>query len=349
MVFFIGMGVGIIQLAHAKVLILTDFDNTFVEGRPELGGAFQTTIRIFRVASPVVSMDPIPEGPDELDLTPHDYERVSKYLAPSGDASGVIREEITLENGQKFYPADYTFRIPDSYIRFGALPNTEDARWLIEDLKSAGTQWKGPFFEIVQKFLASEVGAQSVGVITARGHSRETWHHFFTYLRDQGEIGFLPDPKNYHSVGISPSNNEYAHIQGIPNRKVAVLKDYALRLANSPLTDQDEVLSPDGKGVERMHFLVFADDHPENLEKALELFRSLTLEMRIPIKFALYNSGLDSEVRQSGRPRFMVVKSDGSLRSLKKTELKAPVRVIQDCSAVFSSVPLVNIAPRGRR
>lgn len=322
--------------ALAKVIILTDFDNTFVEGRRELGGGFPTKIRIFRVNSQMISKDPTPVGPDEIDLSNDDLERVSKYLAPSGARAGAIRKEMTLENGQKFYPADYALKIPDSYIRYGALPNTEDGRWLIEDLKSAGTQWKGPFFEVIEQFLASEEGAQSIGLLTARGHSREVWHDFFSYLRDQGEIGFLPDPQNYHSVGISANQDEYAHIQGIANRKVAVLRNYALQLANVPLSDQNEILSPDGKGTERMHLLVFADDHPENLEKALELFQTLMIQMRVPVKFALFNAGLDSQVRESRRPRFMVVKSDGSVRSLRKGELKAPIRSVKDCSAVFN-------------
>lgn len=327
---------GTIGPAFGKVMILSDFDNTFVENRRHHGGTFHTTVRLFRIPTQASLMEASSAGPEVVDLTHDDLEQISQYLAPSLDIPGPIRKQVTLESGIQFDPSYYFFKSPESYIRFGALPNTPDVHWLMEDLKAAGKSgWKGPFFQILQEFLASEEGAQSVGILTARGHSREVWHHFFTYLRDQGEIHFLPEPHNYHSVGRSGHENKYDHIKDIPSRKAEVLREYALELANTPLTDQDEVLGPDGKTTERMHFLVFADDHPEIIEKALELFQSLAQQDRMPVKFALFNSGLDSQVKESRRPRFIVIQSNGSVRALRKGELKAPMSAAVACESVF--------------
>jgi len=325
-----------IEPVFAKVMILSDFDNTLVENRRELKGTFHTTVRLFRVHAHAAPMESVLAGPEVVDLTHDDLEQISKYLAPSLDVLGPIRKQVTIESGLQFDPSYYTFISPESYIRFGALPNTSDGHWLMEDLKSAGkTGWKGPFFEMIREFLASEMGAESVGLLTARGHSQEVWHQFFTYLKDQGEIGFLPQSQHFHSVGRAGPENKYDHIKDIPSRKAAVLKEYALELAQTPLTEQDEILSPDGKTTQRMHFLVFADDHPEIVEKALELFKTLAQQGQIPVKFALFNSGVDSQVKESQRPRFLVVQSNGSVRPVKEGELKAPMAVPQACESVF--------------
>lgn len=319
----------------ARVFILSDFDNTFVESRHEVGGTFDTLVRVFRVQSSVSSEDLEEVGPDVVELTHHDLQRVSSFLARSPEVPGLDQTVVTLKSGLKIRPSQYSIRVPESYLYFGAIPDTDQGHWLLEDLRSAGANWKGPFFKVFQDFLNSEEGARQVGILTARGHAREVWHRFFTRLRDQGEIGFLPEMDHYHSVGIVGYYDRYAQIRDIPGRKVGVLREYALNLAQTPLTENDQVLSPDGSGMQRMHFLVFADDHPEILEKALELFQSLTRQMKLPVKFALFNSGLESQVEETGRPRFLVVKSDGSVRALHPGELKAPKARVVSCEGVF--------------
>lgn len=324
--------------AFAKTFILSDFDNTFIESRREYGGTFHPLIRVFRVHTRWTPLDQEFIGPEEIDLSPHDFQRVSKHLAQASNKPGVSKKVITLDNGLKFQPSYYYLRNPDSYLRFGATSNFENSRSLIDDLQATGmTNWKGPFFSFVQEFLKTPDGAKSIGIITARGHSRSAWHDFFSYLKELGEIQFLPELHHFHSVGVNGHYDRYAPIDDIPGRKIGILKDYALALAKMPLTEQDERLSPDGTSVERLHFLVFADDNPDTLEKALELFQSMTRRRSVPVKFAIFNSGLKSQVRATRRPRFLVIKRDGSIRPLKSDEFNVPKasELSGDCETVF--------------
>lgn len=303
------------QTVMAKTIVLSDFDNTIVETRQEFGGVFVTKFRIFRVERRQSALEPLVSGSEEIEISPQDFHRIEKHLARSAEDVGSINVIFTLQDGRKITPGHYYIRPTSSFSHFmsSQLSQVSEGKSpLLRDLRVAlnrdSTRVWGPFFPFMQSMLSTAEGRASFGLLTARGHSVIEWAYFFKELKNRKLIAGVPsNPSLIHNVA-DPDYDGYAQNNDTVTRKVEVLREAILALA--------QVYS------QEPHILVFADDNQENIEGAVELFQNFARRQFAPIKFMIFNAGYGHEVRSSRRPRFSVVQWDGSFRPVTNEEQK---------------------------
>jgi hypothetical protein len=80
------------------------------------------------------------------------------------------------------------------------------------------------------------------------------------------------------------------------------------------LTEADKILNADGTAYEKLHYLIIAEDNPDTLDGLIKLFQDLARSRNFPVKFAVINAGNITQIRESGRPAFSIITSDGRFR-----------------------------------
>lgn len=307
----------------ATTIVLADFDDTTVETRESFGGTFKTGFKLFRIEYRATTLQPVYNGPPVITVTPVDMHRIKRYLGEGPAKLGAINRRVNLEDGQVIVPGYYTIRSPDTFEYFMTAPAGEN--YLLRDFRLAEKRdpegaFKGQFWDIMCRILASEKGAEALGFISARGHSLEEWRELFEYLKKRRYIENLPNFDLFHSISL-PEYDQYSLRKDVPVQKVKVLEELARKLGRAPLGPRDTRLHPNGKEHAPYHYLVFADDKQETIDLAAKLFQSLARSQAVKVKFGLFNMGNRTEVQASQRPQFAIVEPDGTFRHATEDEL----------------------------
>lgn len=117
-------------------------------------------------------------------------------------------------------------------------------------------------------------------------------------------------------LGVAPGSRSNAQ------KKALLLEQIARDLALVPLdAAQDTRIAPSGNGRGLYHTLVFADDAQTTLEHVIETLGAVAMRKSTPVKFVIINAGTKTEVRRSGRPRYMVLDGSGGWRRAQPEEL----------------------------
>ncbi len=308
--------------ALGETVWLVDFDQTLVESRREFGGNFRTAYRLFRIDQRANTLQDVASGPRHIDVNPIDYHRIEKDLGRGQGKPGRFRK-VKLEDGTTFIAGEYMLRNPDSFIFYG-VHQDEPRNYLLEDFKAAEKstgRFQGELWSLMQYALSNKHSSQHFGVITARGHTKKHWMDFFRYLKNKkGKSGkhtpyinYLPNPTYIHNTS-HPDYDQFDLDWDKAKQKIGVLERTIRDLGRVPVSDSDVRLHPDGKIHEKFHTLVYADDNQASLEAAVDLFRQYIWAGVYPIKFIVINTGLKTEIRQTQRPQYAVMKLDGTFR-----------------------------------
>ena len=321
--------------ASAVVIVLSDFDNTFVETRERYNGAWVTPFKLFRITH---RFDPVwssTQGPAEILVSPSEYERVRHDLARGERRPGNPAIEITTLDGQRVSAAIYQTVAPQTFWHFypsgtfGEPIGEQAPSYLLSDFEAAlertkadpKLDWRGPTFPLVKMMLENEKTARGLGIITARAHTKEEWRMLFERLKGLGEIRNLPNFELFRSVGadehVDLDHHAVDHVS-ITERKTRAVERIARILEKAQLTVTDERLAARGRQPVRSHFLIFADDDFNHVRSVTRLFQSFAGSGRFPVKFGVYFTGDEEDARklraESGQPRFAILTPTGSFR-----------------------------------
>lgn len=309
--------------AQATTLIFADFDNTLLETRKQFEGTFKTPYVLFRIDHRTNVLERTLEGPREIEVTPVDFEHIRRYLYhPDGDIENRNRL-VTLESGEKIRPGQYMLVFPDSYKYF--FDGDKGENHLLQAFqktysRNSQSGWQGPFWQHFTKIMGQEDTARGVRIITARKHSGKNWDAFFKYLVRNKELSRIPNSAFFHNVSHE-SYDQFSLTHDIAERKAQLLLQAVINLGRVPLRPEDMRLNPDGTGTELSHYVIFADDSQETLERVLPLFQDIVRTKRVPVKIGIFNMGLATAIRDSGRPQYTIIKSDGTFRTATETEM----------------------------
>lgn len=299
--------------ADAVSLVFSDFDNTLVETRESAGGTFETKFVLFRSEQRATTLQDVPTGPKEIELTPIEFHRNLAYFAKGPGTPGALNREIKLKDGTKVMPGLYYMRNPESFKYFFSTPERNN---VLEDLKDAEKRdpeghWKAGFWDTMVQYLNHPESARWFGMITARGHDQKDWVEFFEYLKAQGYIKHLPNFRLFHNVSRA-EYDQFSLSWKNSEQKKGVLQQVVQHLATVAPTESR--LAPDGKHEEPMHFVTFADDNQDTLEAVLRMFQQYAQNKTVRIKFGIFNMGTQTEITATRRPQFAIIKSDGTFR-----------------------------------
>lgn len=334
--------------AHAAELYFFDFDGTIVEDAKEHKGSMKTLFKLFLIPRRTHILIPSLENlPEEVWVTNADLKNIKPFLAPLPDRPIYIGRLSELEDGTIIRPGLYYLDSNRSYERFFTAIDGED--YLLHDFKAAelaATQdlsktFKGPMWSIFTQLLNDPVSAENVVITSARGHNEGSWERLFNYWLKQKYFRFKPDAKKVRAT----SREEYDafDIRGhIANRKLEDLRAAVEYLRRVNFTDNDWRVSADPTKVEKLHYLMFADNNPETVDLVYGFFQEIA-NRQLPIKLALFNAGTESMVRASGRPRFLIVGRGGRYREATEEErfgeplhLKTKTIRGEDCQIILS-------------
>lgn len=314
--------------AAATTIYLSDFDDTLVETREAFGGTFKTGFKLFRIDYRATTLQPVYDGPAVVTVSPVDLHRIKRYLATGATRPGAINRKVRLEDGQAIVPGYYLIRSPDTFEYFFTGP--PGVNYLLRDFQEAEAReprdaFQGQLWPTMQKILSDPEGADSFGVISARGHSLDEWRELFEYFRVRGYIEHLPNFQLFHGVSL-PEYDQFSLRKDVPVQKVRVLEEIARKLSRSPLGARDVRLHPNGRETAAYHYLVFADDKQETLDLAARLFQNLARSQVTKVKFGLFNMGNRTEVTESQRPQYSIVQPDGTFRHATEDEIEGEPR-----------------------
>lgn len=324
--------------AQNKTLILSDFDGIFVEDRAyTLGGkkvigVFNTPVVLFRSLIRGHAHEDVPVGPEEVEVSWETYQRLKREHRLARDHGKLGAQNLETEdlNGNKFRPGNYLFDGLDSLRYYMEAEKGQNhllrsfKRAEKEAEKGGGRTWKGRFWGVIELLLSHEETAKNFGIITARGHSTEEWKEFFTYLRKQEYIKFLPNFARIYSL----SRTEFDILEldhDMADRKAKLVKTLAMALADEPLDTSDLRLSRRGAGkpLESVHTINLIDDTPGMIEAYWKALRTVVTGQLAPVKIGIFDLGLPEdryEARRLGisgqayrtpRPRYSIIGADG--------------------------------------
>ena len=317
--------------ARANVIIVSDFDNSIVEGRQTsvINGTFQSYFYLYPTDHPKHHIiQKIQRRNKVLTVSSNEFFRILPYLRGSKQEGTVT--SITLQSGETIRPDDYEIRYQQTFREF-LTSNGEN--YLLKTYRralkaSSSGGYHGPFWDYFILLLSHPDSARAVRISTARGHSIQEWEEFFQLLVD------VEAPKSGHPHLYAPNIKYFANVSldtfdiynldptSISQRKVGHLLDLATRLNNSHLDPEKKILMPSGGEQYRAgHFLIFIDDHQETLNLFIEKIRPLIQSRQLhQTKIGIFNTGLDSEVVNSRRPRFAIMTEDGNFRHATEIE-----------------------------
>jgi hypothetical protein len=308
---------------RGATLIYTDFDNTIVETRKQFEGTFRTPFVLFRIDDRNSVLERVPDGPEVIEVTPVDYENMRRYLFhKDGDIENRNRV-TTLEDGRKVRPGEYTLVFPDSYKYFFDGPNGEN--WLLKNYREtvkrdSSAKWQGPFWNQFVQIMGEDDTSRAVRVITARRHTSEHWDELFAAWVKEKHLPRAPITKYFHNVSYE-AYDQFSLSRDIADRKALLVHQAINNLGRVPLTTNDMRLNPDGTRSELLHYVVFVDDSQETMNRILPLLQDVARTKRIPVKIGVFFMGLPTTVKESGRPQFSIIKSDGTFRAASPHEI----------------------------
>lgn len=326
--------------AKSDSITYVEFDNSIVENRKVYNGSFQTPYILFRIdkINPIQSE---PKGPASVEVTSQEFEQIQQGLAKQLGQTYIpgSLKKLKLSSGLSITIGEYAFVDGKSQVYFGE-SQEKTSNYLLRSFQMAEATdlsqgWRGPLWNLMISMLNDRVLAKRFGIVTERGHSKKEWGEFFNYLKIKGYIRFLPNLSNIHNL----SRPEYLLFgNSTSKRKANLISHLALQgLGRSILEDSDYKIDRNGVGVEQAHTLLFSDNNPETLEVVLQALEKITTGRYTQrnIKYVIVNTGLDSDVRKSNRPRvFVLTKDDGRARALTTEEKETELSLV---SAAFST------------
>lgn len=321
-----------------------DFDGTLVEHRQSRKGSFNAKFIIYRIHQRLNLLQNQATGPEEITITQQDLHRMKEHLGTGEGRPGSIGREVELIDGTRVQPADYYLRYPDSYRYFREGPAGENR--LLQTFKDAeklavGAEWRGPMWNLFADLCATQASANTVAIITARGHSRSEWAELFQYMKQKKYIRFSPDPDMVYNI-TRPEFDTHSRHGGaygsdpvnVPERKATLIREILTALKR---------VDP---GPGKRHSVMFAEDDQQNLNRVAQVFREIAFGDYSPVRMTLVNAGLVNEVRDSDRPEvsyiepgsktFQPLPRDNFFRQSSTTTVKAPTSRARTCEALFS-------------
>lgn len=328
-----------------------DFDGTLAEDRQVRGGSFNPKFIIYRNNQRLNLLQDIATGPEELLITAQDLRLIKDHLGNGEGRPGTVGRKAELQDGTKIQPADYYLRYPDSlrYFRESTKPGEnhllatfieaeKDVAKKDTDTSKRGIKWQGPLWGMFVSLCETQAGADSVGIITARGHSRQEWNELFDYWLKKRYIRFKPDIDRVYNV-TRPEFDFYSNHGGahgmdavnVPERKAMILQEIIMDMKR---------VNP---GAGQKHELYFAEDNQENLNRVAKLFRHVAYGNYAPVRMVLINAGLTTEIRESERPEVSYIEANSkTFVSMPREQFFVPVTKqtavskARSCEALFS-------------
>ncbi|MEM6732022.1 MAG: hypothetical protein AAF658_10730 [Myxococcota bacterium] len=231
-----------------------------------------------------------------------------------------IRADIGKRGEWKHYETN-----ADSYRFFR---DQADPNVFLEHLKSAMKSGRrGPSWEAFKEVCATEAGARSCTIITARGHYPEAVHEGLTWLRDEGYIAHVPPIENLFGVSTPGQADTLGSDPRNPSdgkaRVMEALLDDVQHTAIGPSAVW--VRTPDGADKKPMHLWHFSDDDYGTFENTLKVLGEGVAAGRWPdVKIIVSFTG-----ELEGQPkRTAVITSDGEARLRSSSERQEDDRVL---------------------
>ncbi len=321
----------------ADTIVLSDFHGTIVESSRERLGAFQARFKLFRVDFRANTLQAPATGPAEVWVTQAELKEMEMYLAKGNNRPGSLNRRFKLEDGREIIPGEYYVTL-DSFGDF--LDSTDGQNPLIRQWLEAESRKKqiekhithekgsrskvvshiqGRAFEVMQYRLSTPELAQSFGILTASGYSREVWMEFFRFLHKKRLIKNLPNEDYIFSVA-QRDFDIYDLAGNSASQKIQVLEEVIRQLRRVPLKESDNQTNLDADGDARLHTVMVLEDHAGVMELIWARLRALVQGRIVPVKIVLVHAGDDEIVAASGRPRVVVIRGDGTWREPTETE-----------------------------
>jgi hypothetical protein len=329
------------SLAQAATRFFIDFDNTIVETRSRMGGTFVTKFVLFRIGARHTLLENDLIEPEIIEVTPIEMERMRSELALNERTPGNIATHFTLSDGSMIIPGHYFIRPFESHIYFRS-HSDPSKNHLLNQLnlalgKAPRDAWKGPFFEVLKTLLSNEDSVPAVAILTARDQKRE-FIQFWQRLKDLNYIEHTPNPDLHFGVN-APAFDIYGGYNENAKRKRGILEDAIKSMLKVPVNEQDMTLAPSGRGLRPQHSIIFVDDQESNLQQAVVLFRHyarMNPNPRVPIKFGVFSMGSETEMRSARRPRFGIMREDGTFRQATPGEIHGELK--PKCSTTLGQI-----------
>lgn len=325
LVFGVLFFVGFVQSSFADRYYLFDLHGTLLNTTESRGGSFRSTYKLFRVDHRANVLQPIADGPREIEVSIEELENIFPYLSQGDNRPGSMNY-FKLGDGTLIRPGEYRLDLTHSFVHFRT-PKEGDAdyghNYLLEDLEAAierdGIGWQGPHWEDFVRLVNEH--PEQVGIITSSGYEASDWDAFFTYLIEEGHIQERPNPHHIHNISLRTYDTLSLHGNSA-TQKSELLRKFVKALSRKrPQADADSVLNPDATGYGAYHTIVFYDDNQQTLERVYQTMSEVVSSRIADVKIVIVNAGSNREVEQSGRPRAYVIRSNGKFREARNEEI----------------------------
>lgn len=346
---------GPVPSARADIRYILDFDGT-INHDQGVNAGWRSFLRLKRIEERHTAMQPnpgekfrTPEG-GEFDLPPTidiSYGEYRRYLSRWGKGEAMIGDlrpvqldadvvgpQLTLWT----VPGLYRLSADVSYYRFR--PSTDGTNYLLEDYEAAkrresltkgAVTWRGRAFPLFQAALAHP---DSLVVLSARSNPEAAFLELFAAMETDRWIpsavrtvdGVVQQPR-FHL--LTSADAVLWNARSIAERKARAVEKEAEQLLVGPFLPHDELvpeISGARAGLKRpMHVVLVAEDEPSYVQAVGKKLEQLSHEARYAnqIKFVLFQTGTDQDVRDSSWTRRWTVFDRGFAREALPEEIAA--------------------------
>ncbi len=311
---------------RSETLFLINF-NTLFESRASQGGTFQTPIVLFKRTKGLTYTDDLGKGPQEITVTPQEFEILQPHLAKHSHDAGRAAPAVAIADGdKKIFAKNYFLRHPDSY-RYFSPPAPGQASFLLKDVEKVyqldpNQNFKGPTWSLVTAALMDPELAGSLAVYSDRSQDRLEFLQALQFAGQRESWAHLPSEKHIYPLGQPEFDRFGEDFKGrIPD---FIRHTVYEMIGKVPLhqTPANWRWSSDGQQREYNHLVVIAETDFETWLPTINFLQSLARgKFRpMPFKIVLFNpKGLNSGAPFFGE-EISVMTSSGSLRLVRAEE-----------------------------
>lgn len=337
------------SFSHASRVFIFDYDSTIVEDRSDLGGVHITPYTLFRVHFNTVSIQPEIDGPETIEISHLDYERLTRpirydqltkapqepvLLAPQDGRVGSLKP-FQLTDGRVIVPGHYRIDPHLTFSRFNEAPHGQNhlekhfAEGFARAQRGEG-RLAADFFGLLYHLINNPETRKDVYVVSSRGHSTAEISEKLKRDRDQRRL-IAADVTDEELLGLAnrslmlmrpehQSKLQYLGPSQMGALKAATVKDIALALVRANPNSYVEHLSPSGQDTERGTELYFFEDRYDYLEAVRKELQDLVNRRIGGLKVFMFNSGRDEDVFVSEKPRAYILTPYGLEREIHRKE-----------------------------
>ena len=338
-------------------LYIFDWDGTVVEDRNVYKGAHQVPFVLFRINYKGTAYQPDILGPDEIEISYNDYERLTRgtydpitrehidpLLLARGEGKLGSIQEFTLEDGRKIIPGFYYLDPTDSYRYFRESKDVNYYDYFFQKAYKAHKKSKGEMsikgeaFDLYYKLINNPETINSVYVLTARAHSQAEVFAKLKNDRDQRKLiaktvsdDELRSLAQRHYMLMRPEFLHYHNRMGVPSLsalKAGVISDLALALLRSHPTKYVERLHPNGEFFSKGVNLVLLEDRYENLKAMHESLQDIVNRHYGLLKVTVHNAGRPEDIELLEKPKTYVMTAYNHERELASEEIDAYLKLL---------------------